>query len=197
MPVAGQVDQGQLVGFPARGDLRDSRRQPRLDLPSSSRGYLSLRRPPDPCCPQAATWSGFAGLAVMAALRRKRKLHGLVRTVPTVLSFRETNSDPVGSSPARTAQMHSVEGIRRVPAEQWRGDLGYLAAIAPLFTDSCSRCQTVRPPASPPRSARRARLRPSSPDCGGSRSPAYSKYSSAREDAPPARAKPRTRSPTD
>jgi AcrR family transcriptional regulator len=27
--------------------------------------------------------------------------------------------------------LDSVEGIRRVPAEQWRGELGYLAAISP------------------------------------------------------------------
>src|SRR5467141_3623411 len=27
--------------------------------------------------------------------------------------------------------LQSVDGIRRIPAEQWRGELGYLAAISP------------------------------------------------------------------
>jgi hypothetical protein len=27
--------------------------------------------------------------------------------------------------------LNAVDGIRRVPAEQWRGELGYLAAISP------------------------------------------------------------------
>jgi AcrR family transcriptional regulator len=39
-----------------------------------------------------------------------------------------------GITPAaaiRDFVLDSVEGIRRVPAEQWRGELGYLAAISP------------------------------------------------------------------
>ncbi len=39
-----------------------------------------------------------------------------------------------GTSPAaaiRELVLDAVEGIRRVPAEQWRGELGYLAAISP------------------------------------------------------------------
>jgi len=39
-----------------------------------------------------------------------------------------------GTTPAaaiREFVLDSVEGIRRVPAEQWRGELGYLAAISP------------------------------------------------------------------
>jgi AcrR family transcriptional regulator len=39
-----------------------------------------------------------------------------------------------GISPAaaiRELVLNAVEGIRRVPAEQWRGELGYLAAISP------------------------------------------------------------------
>jgi AcrR family transcriptional regulator len=39
-----------------------------------------------------------------------------------------------GTSPAaaiRELALDAVEGIRRVPAEQWRGELGYLAAISP------------------------------------------------------------------
>jgi hypothetical protein len=35
------------------------------------------------------------------------------------------------SAAIREAVLDSVEGIRRVPAEQWRGELGYLAAISP------------------------------------------------------------------
>ena len=31
----------------------------------------------------------------------------------------------------RELVLATVEGIRRVPAEQWRGELGYLAAISP------------------------------------------------------------------
>jgi AcrR family transcriptional regulator len=39
-----------------------------------------------------------------------------------------------GTSPAaaiRELALDAVDGIRRVPAEQWRGELGYLAAISP------------------------------------------------------------------
>jgi AcrR family transcriptional regulator len=39
-----------------------------------------------------------------------------------------------GTTPAaaiRGFALDAVEGIRRVPAEQWRGELGYLAAISP------------------------------------------------------------------
>jgi AcrR family transcriptional regulator len=39
-----------------------------------------------------------------------------------------------GTSPAaaiRELVLDAVEGIRRVPAEQWRGELGYLAVISP------------------------------------------------------------------
>jgi len=39
-----------------------------------------------------------------------------------------------GTSPAaaiRELALDAIEGIRRVPAEQWRGELGYLAAISP------------------------------------------------------------------
>ena len=39
-----------------------------------------------------------------------------------------------GTSPAaaiRELVLDTVEGIRRYPAEQWRGELGYLAAISP------------------------------------------------------------------
>src|SRR2546423_7330058 len=39
-----------------------------------------------------------------------------------------------GTTPAaaiREFVLDSVEGIRRVPAEQWQGELGYLAAISP------------------------------------------------------------------
>jgi AcrR family transcriptional regulator len=41
---------------------------------------------------------------------------------------------PPGITPAaaiRECALDLVEGIRRVPAEQWRGELGYLAAISP------------------------------------------------------------------
>ena len=41
---------------------------------------------------------------------------------------------PPGTTPAaaiREFVLASVEGIRRVPAEQWQGELGYLAAISP------------------------------------------------------------------
>ena len=39
-----------------------------------------------------------------------------------------------GTTPAaaiRDFVLDTVEGIRRIPAEQWRGELGYLAAISP------------------------------------------------------------------
>jgi AcrR family transcriptional regulator len=41
---------------------------------------------------------------------------------------------PAGTTPAaaiRDFALDTVEGIRRIPAEQWRGELGYLAAISP------------------------------------------------------------------
>src|SRR6266581_3860460 len=41
-----------------------------------------------------------------------------------------------GTTPAaaiREFVLDFVEGIRRVPAEQWRGELGYLAAISPTI----------------------------------------------------------------
>src|SRR5438132_2044937 len=41
---------------------------------------------------------------------------------------------PPGTTPAaaiRELALDLLEGIRRVPAEQWRGELGYLAAISP------------------------------------------------------------------
>ena len=41
---------------------------------------------------------------------------------------------PAGTTPAaaiREFVLDTVEGIRRVPAEQWRGELGFLAAISP------------------------------------------------------------------
>src|SRR5437879_5473982 len=39
-----------------------------------------------------------------------------------------------GTTPAAAVRefvLNAVEGIRRYPAEQWRGELGYLAAISP------------------------------------------------------------------
>jgi len=41
---------------------------------------------------------------------------------------------PPGTTPAaaiREFVLDTVEGIRRIPAEQWRGELGFLAAISP------------------------------------------------------------------
>jgi hypothetical protein len=41
---------------------------------------------------------------------------------------------PAGTTPAAAVRefvLDSVEGIRRIPAEQWRGELGFLAAISP------------------------------------------------------------------
>jgi AcrR family transcriptional regulator len=41
---------------------------------------------------------------------------------------------PPGTTPAaaiRDFVLDAVEGIRRIPAEQWRGELGFLAAISP------------------------------------------------------------------
>src|SRR5215472_8319222 len=41
---------------------------------------------------------------------------------------------PAGTTPAaaiRDFVLDTVEGIRRIPAEQWRGELGFLAAISP------------------------------------------------------------------
>ena len=104
-----------------------------------------------------------------------------------------------GTSPAaaiRERVLDAVDGIRRYPAEQWRGELGYLAAISPsvhrlalemsdrqanTFANAISDTTPVTPEI--------ARSR-------GSRSPASSRSSSTRPGSEPARAKPRTRSPT-
>jgi AcrR family transcriptional regulator len=43
-------------------------------------------------------------------------------------------SRAAGTTPAaaiREFVLDSVEGLRRIPAEQWRGEIGYLAAISP------------------------------------------------------------------
>ena len=42
---------------------------------------------------------------------------------------REPGTSPVAA--IRELALDAIEGIRRVPAEQWRGELGYLAAISP------------------------------------------------------------------
>jgi AcrR family transcriptional regulator len=42
---------------------------------------------------------------------------------------REPGTSPVAA--IRELALEAVEGIRRVPVEQWRGELGYLAAISP------------------------------------------------------------------
>jgi len=47
---------------------------------------------------------------------------------------RQIRTREPGTSPAaaiRELVLDAVEGIRRYPAEQWRGELGYLAAISP------------------------------------------------------------------
>ena len=51
------------------------------------------------------------------------------------LDRRIRTRDP-GTSPAaaiRERVLDAVDGIRRYPAEQWRGELGYLAAISPTI----------------------------------------------------------------
>ena len=43
-------------------------------------------------------------------------------------------SRAAGTTPAAAVRefvLDSVEGLRRIPAEQWRGEIGYLAAISP------------------------------------------------------------------
>jgi AcrR family transcriptional regulator len=53
--------------------------------------------------------------------------------VQTELS-RLIRTRPPGTTPAaaiREFVLDAVEGIRRIPAEQWRGELGFLAAISP------------------------------------------------------------------
>ena len=83
-----------------------------------------------------------------------------------------------GTTPAaaiRELVLDAVERIRRIPADQWRGELGYLAAISPTVHRLALEMSTVTPLPSPPRSSRRAQLCPRSPGSKGSRSPAYSK----------------------
>jgi AcrR family transcriptional regulator len=52
----------------------------------------------------------------------EEELDRLIRT-------REPGTSPVAA--ISELVLDTVEGIRRVPAEQWRGELGYLAAISP------------------------------------------------------------------
>jgi len=56
-------------------------------------------------------------------------------------------SDPRGVTPAgavRDFVLEVVAGIRSIPPEQWRGELGYLAAMSPDRTSL--RAGVVRPP---------------------------------------------------
>jgi AcrR family transcriptional regulator len=103
-----------------------------------------------------------------------------------------------GASPAaaiRELVLDAVEGIRRVPADQWRGELGYLAAISPTIHRlslemSDRQANTIATP-----SARPARSHPRSPSYKASHSPAYSRSSSPMQDSAHLTAKPKTRSP--
>jgi AcrR family transcriptional regulator len=65
-----------------------------------------------------------------------------------------------GTTPAAAVRdfvLGTVEGIRRIPAGQWRGELGFLPRSARPSAGSPWRCQTGRPAPSPPPSARRRR----------------------------------------
>lgn len=46
-----------------------------------------------------------------------------------LIRTRTSGTSPVGA--IRELVLDAIEGIRRIPAEQWRGELGYLAAISP------------------------------------------------------------------
>jgi AcrR family transcriptional regulator len=45
--------------------------------------------------------------------------------------IRERDPDSTAAAAIRPLALDSVEGIARVPVDQWRGELGYLAAISP------------------------------------------------------------------
>jgi AcrR family transcriptional regulator len=45
--------------------------------------------------------------------------------------IRERDPDSTAAAAIRALALDSVEGIARVPVDQWRGELGYLAAISP------------------------------------------------------------------
>ena len=45
--------------------------------------------------------------------------------------IRTRAADTTPAAAIREFVLDTVEGIRRIPAEQWRGELGYLAAISP------------------------------------------------------------------
>ena len=66
----------------AFADLRDSRRQRRLDLPSSSRGYRSLRRPRDPCIPIRVVVVATIGVHIVAPVLREPKTCWLAGRLP-------------------------------------------------------------------------------------------------------------------
>ena len=105
-----------------------------------------------------------------------------------------------GASPAaaiRELALHAVDGIRRVPADQWGGELGYLAAISPTvhrlaLEMSDRQANTIANAIS----EHDLGDDPRSPASKASRSPAYSRSSSPRPGSERAKAKPRTRSPT-
>src|SRR6476620_5931942 len=114
------------------------------------------------------------------------------------LDRRIRTRDP-GTSPAaaiRERVLDAVDGIRRYPAEQWRGELGYLAAISPtihrlaleMLDRQAATFATAISDSTP--------VSPQLASSTASRSPAYSRSSSTRPDSARARARVRTRSPT-
>ena len=79
-------------------------------------------RPRSPSRPSTATFRPREQLVTDREQQIEDRLCGLIR------------SRPPGITPAAATRdfvLRSVAGIRSIPAELWRGELGYLAAVSP------------------------------------------------------------------
>ena len=122
------------------GDISRPRHGGSASSPVPESSYAGVRQSRGRNCPQAATWSGFAALAVMAAPRRERQRHELATLVVGVLLLREGSSIPApvadslgarGLTGSRSSQRSNldrrepfVEAVGRIAARTGRPGLG-------------------------------------------------------------------------
>jgi AcrR family transcriptional regulator len=107
-------------------------------------------------------------------------------------------SRPPGVTPAAAIREYvrkSVAGIRSIPPEHWRGELGYLAAISPTVHRLALEMLDRQAAALAAAIAETSKVRPEIAGCRGSHSPASSRSSSARLDGVLAPARARRGSP--
>ena len=106
---------------------------------------------------------------------------------------------PPATTPAaavRALVLEVVDAVRDFPPEQWRGELGYLAATSPTVHRLALEMLDRQANAIANAIAETTRSDPRSPGCKASHSPACSKSTSARPDSAHSTGKARIRSPT-